>query len=259
MEIKNFVTRIGPALVLCFFFLDPIRAAAQEPSFSYDTTIEVAQPLTPGRRFVLFNQLLFGGKGDPELSIRRTYAPSDVESKIKDWIELNDESNLMRTAEAWRSAKLLVPWSSDNMRSIPEVPYFERIAGDDYIHRFHYIHDYMARNDWIAVELPGDQFDTEPNDNLMSSWSSFASGSTLNDYNVRTGSNGLELVDENREPVPPGVAELLFDLAYIRSSGIALDARIALDIDIDASLKFFVIENIEGPRVGGNAISLPRE
>ena len=248
MELKYLATKASQMVILFCCVFNPIFVAAQSgftaphDSVTYDTRIDVAQPLTPGRQFALFNQLLFGGKGDPELSVRRTYLPSDVEEIVTRAIELmsSNENNKMDIGEAvkaWTSAKLLIPSSGDksgfSLGGVGTIDYD------------------MTKGDWIAIdELPSKLVYTDDDiRKTLSSWG--LSGSFLDEYTIGLDTSGFNLYDENKNIVLPGsgVAELLFDLYYINSSGIgASGARIALDYDLaDVSSELFVIENLDLP------------
>ena len=248
MNLRNLAAKVLRAVVLCCVF-SPALATAQMnetalAATAYDTKVDIAEPFTLGRQFILFNQLLFG-KGDSGLSIRRTYLPSDVETAVKNAIESSTsipEADIDDTVNAWASAKLLIP--VDNKMN---TYYWRRIGVE-----------LDGAADWIVIdELPSKLVDTEFGRDLLSSGSWYKSESwfksedkLLGEYSIEVDDSGFGLYDENenRVSIDPGVVELLFDLNYINSSGIGELARIALDSDLtDFRPKFFVIEDIDLP------------
>ena len=253
MELKHLTTKASQMVILFCCVFNPIFVAAQSGGFTvshdsvtYDTRIDVAQPLTPGRQFALFNQLLFGGKGDPEISVRRTYLPSDVEEIVTRAIMSSNDNNeidIDEAVKAWTSAKLLIPSSGDKS-GFSYVPYWNLVGVGT-------IDNDMTKGDWIAIdELPSELvYTVDIHRELWSSWG--LSGSSLDEYTIELDASGFNLYDKNKNIVLPGsgVAELLFDLHYINSSGIgASGARIALDYNIaNVRSEFFVIENLDLP------------
>ena len=243
MNLRNLAAKVLRAVVLCCVF-SPALATAQMNETTYDTKVDVAEPFTLGRQFILFNQLLFG-KGDSGLSVRRTYLPSDVETAVKNALKSSTsipEADIDDTVNAWASAKLLIPVDNEM-----NTYYWRRIGVE-----------LDGAADWIVIdELPSKLVDTEFGRDLLSSESWYKSESwfksqdeLLGEYSIEVDDSGFSLYDENedRVSIDPRVVELLFDLNYINSSGIGESARIALDSDLtDFRPKFFIIEDINLP------------
>lgn len=104
----------------CFGLFSAQFVASQEWASTFvpsepEAAIE-AHRLTLGRQFVLFNQVLFGGKNSPQLSIRYAYDPQQVQRWILDSADEEARLQFLAALAKERSDVMLIPPSSDMRR-----------------------------------------------------------------------------------------------------------------------------------------------
>ena len=202
-----------PCLLVAHFAVSQEITGLREPlEQTADTTNQAvveAHRLTLARKFILFNQVLFGGDDSPHLSIRHVYDPKEIQSKV--WPLNNadyDAILVQRIVETWEPAMLLPPVTTGG--------------------------GILQNKNSYEVILD------RPSRGAADGIYGLSDG-----YRVEVSERGWFVVDSNNQilSVDEGIPQLVFDLQYAIQTG----ALIGLDAKIDGlGYQSFLIEQPVG-------------